>query len=368
VQSLPPNGTIEHLWLKPLVAMTALSLALALAVGFLVGMPTGDLMLTYVGVIWMFAPLTCVLVLAGAVASAVARKEPSPVTYIRSSLASRLGTSELAVAALVPIVATPLVFGAFGTIKQALPLAAPYSWDDAFSTVDRMLFLGVQPWRVTHVIFSAPLASWALEMSYRLWLLFLFVSVLGFALGAPRYVRARFFLAFSASWLLLGVGAAMLFSSAGPCFAEAVGVSSATEYAELMSRLRELQAGGYLVATLETQQQLWHAYSTPQYGFGMGISAMPSMHNAIAFLYVLALWSAGRAIRLLTCAFAACVFIGSIHLGWHYALDGVLAWAGTAAIWIAAGTYLRRCGYEAALRDGESAPAEPVPAVETIPA
>ena len=119
MQSLPPNGTIEYLWLKPLVAMTALSLALAFAVGFLVGMPTGDLMLTYVGVIWMFAPLTCVLVLAGAVASAVARKEPSPVKYIRSSLASRLGTPELAVGALLPIVATPLVFGAFGTIKQA---------------------------------------------------------------------------------------------------------------------------------------------------------------------------------------------------------------------------------------------------------
>lgn len=368
MQSLPPGGTIEYLWLKPLVAITAVALALTLAIGFVLGMPTGEVLLTYVGVIWTFAPLTCVLVLAGAVASAMARKEPSPVAYIRASLANRLGTPELAAAALVPIVATPLVFGAFGTIKQALPLAAPYSWDDAFSAADRMLFFGIQPWRVTHAILSAPLASWALEMSYRLWLVFLFVGVLGFALAAPRYVRARFFLAFVASWIFLGVAAAMLFSSAGPCFAGAIGAASAGEYAELMARLRELQAGGHLVATIETQQQLWHAYSTPQYGFGMGISAMPSMHNAIACLYVLALWNAGRTVRLLTCAFAACIFIGSIHLGWHYALDGILACAGMAGIWIAAGAYLKRCGYEAALRDSEGPSNQPVSAGETIAA
>jgi hypothetical protein len=351
VQLLPPGGNIEHIWLKPLVAMTALALMLAFAAGPFVGVPTGEVMLTYVGVIWTVAPLTCVLVLAGAVLVAMIRKEPSPVAFIRGALASRLATTELAAAAVVPIVATPMVFGAFGTIKQALPLARPYSWDDALSAADRMLFLGVQPWRVTHAIFSSPLASWALELSYRLWLVFLFLSVLAFAVAAPRYIRARFFLAFAASWLLLGVGAAMLFSSAGPCFADGMGVYSAGEYAALMARLRELQAGGYLVATLETQQQLWQSYSTSAYGFGMGISAMPSMHNAIAMLYVLALWDAGRAVRIASCTFAACIFIGSIHLGWHYALDGLLAWAGMAAIWVGAGAYLKRSGYQAALLD-----------------
>jgi hypothetical protein len=105
------------------------------------------------------------------------------------------------------------------------------------------------------------------------------------------------------------------------------------------------------VATIETQRQLWQSYSTSAYGFGMGISAMPSMHNAIAMLYVLALWNAGRAMRIATCTFAPCIFIGSIHLGWHYALDGSRAWAGMAAIWMGAGAYLRRSGYQAALLD-----------------
>lgn len=367
MQLLPPDGSIEYLWLKPLMAMTALALALAFAVGPFVGVPTGEILFTYIRVIWIFAPLTIVLVLAGAVVCAMLRKEPSPVAYIRAGLASRLGTPELAVGAIVPIVATPMVFGAFGTIKQVLPLAHPYSWDNAFAAADRMLFLGVQPWRVTHAIFSAPIATAVLETGYHLWLVFLFVSVLAFALAAPRYIRARFFLAFACAWLVLGVGAAMIFSSAGPCFAQAIGVSSASEYTELMARLYELQRTGYLVATLETQQQLWHSYSTSDYGFGMGISAMPSMHNAIAFLYVLALWNAGRGIRVLTCTYAACIFIGSIHFGWHYAMDGLLAWAGMAAIWTAAGAYLRRCGYQAALLEAEDEAAPPVPAGQTLP-
>jgi hypothetical protein len=34
-------------------------------------------------------------------------------------------------------------------------------------------------------------------------------------------------------------------------------------------------------------------------------------------------------------AHAILIFIGSVHLGWHYAVDSYLAWALTLVIWFA---------------------------------
>lgn len=106
-----------------------------------------------------------------------------------------------------------------------------------------------------------------------------------------------------------------------------------------------MDQSGYPVGALHWQAELWKAYSQHRFGPGMGISAMPSMHNSIAFLYVLA---AGRSrwwVRTAAGAFAAAILVGSVHLGWHYLADGLFAWGATAAIWFGAGAYLRWCGY-----------------------
>ena len=185
----------------------------------------------------------------------------------------------------------------------------------------------------------------------------LFVAVLCFSLFAPLYLRARFFIAFAAIWILVGGIGAFIFSSAGPCYAKLVGASSAGGFEELMARLHAIDAGGYSLGAVRWQDYLWNAHSNRTYGFGLGISAMPSMHNAITFLYVL---SAGRAqplIRFATWLFAVIILIGSVHLGWHYLVDGLFAWVAVAAIWWAAGAFLKWVRYG---QDGEEEdPQEP---------
>jgi membrane-associated phospholipid phosphatase len=60
---------------------------------------------------------------------------------------------------------------------------------------------------------------------------------------------------------------------------------------------------------------------------------MPSVHNGLAFLFALAAWHVSRPLGCLFGAYALVIWIGSIHLGWHYGLDGVVSVALTIGIW-----------------------------------
>jgi membrane protein implicated in regulation of membrane protease activity len=66
------------------------------------------------------------------------------------------------------------------------------------------------------------------------------------------------------------------------------------------------------------------------------------MHNAIAILAACAALEINRILGWLLVLFAALIFIGSIHLGWHYALDGVVAAIVSIGLWISSAALLRR--------------------------
>jgi membrane-associated phospholipid phosphatase len=90
---------------------------------------------------------------------------------------------------------------------------------------------------------------------------------------------------------------------------------------------------------LDTQQMLWREYQHSQKGLGSGISAMPSVHVATATLMALFGWQYARRLGMALSVFAAIILLGSIHLGWHYAVDGYAAVLGTLLIWWAVGLW-----------------------------
>ena len=67
---------------------------------------------------------------------------------------------------------------------------------------------------------------------------------------------------------------------------------------------------------------------------------MPSLHVATSVSFALLCWRVHRGLGTLLWLYAGVFFIGSIHLAWHYAVDGYFAVALTCLIWYLVGRWL----------------------------
>ena len=59
------------------------------------------------------------------------------------------------------------------------------------------------------------------------------------------------------------------------------------------------------------------------------------MHNATTLLFVITSFKLSRFWGWVLLAHAVFVFIGSISLAWHYAIDSYVSWALALALWFA---------------------------------
>ncbi len=236
------------------------------------------------------------------------------------------------------VAALPVFFGfvffmaAFSTMKAMIPAVNPYVWDKSFMAMDRVLHGGLDPWRILQPVLGHAWITSFINIVYNMWFVAMF-SVLYwqlFDLRRPQ-LRLRFFWTFFLCFIVNGSILAILLSSAGPCYYGLI-VGGDNPFAAQMEYLHGL-AGHYPVWAVETQDRLWATYKSNQVGMGSGISAMPSVHVSIAFLMALLAWQYGRRIRWFFGIFAAMIMVGSVHLGWHYAVDGYLAIIVTALIW-----------------------------------
>jgi PAP2 superfamily len=221
---------------------------------------------------------------------------------------------------------------AFSSYKYAIPQIVPFFADPYLVAADRVLF-GTDPWTFTHALIG-PMGTVFLDRVYVMWFPFMMLLLGWLFFTRDRNLQVRGLLTFVLCWAVLGNVVATGLSSVGPCFyAHFYGDHS---FDPLMRQLREVDEDSALVSLRamkflldpETKQRL-----------GAGISAMPSMHVAIAFLcYLVALRSTGKlSIRLVTFVFALAIMVGSVHLGWHYAVDGIVSIAAVTAMWVLMG-------------------------------
>lgn len=234
-------------------------------------------------------------------------------------------------AALAAGIFTADVLGVSSAIKKSIPTVVPFYADPMLADVEQNL-LGQDAWRFTHDLVSGP-GTYFISNVYSSWYFAKIGISLYVAFCRDLTLKLQSALSLQLSWFLLGGLLAMGLSSVGPCFYHEFYDSD--RFLPLMETLpldvSQRKAMAYLLTTQGTDS------------FANGISAMPSMHVGIAVLIALVCGAATRGswLKGLAWLYVALIWFGSVHIGWHYALDGLVSIVGVLIIWWASGQIAR---------------------------
>ncbi len=218
------------------------------------------------------------------------------------------------------IVFTATVSFIFINFKINIPKFADYTWDPFFIRLDRALFLGHDPWTLTHALFPDVLATRIFDTFYMIWFLIMQLSIIAVALLPLRDRRRLTFLtAYAMNWIVAGALLGTLFASVGPVYVERL--TGDPVFAPLFDLLKR-QSQVHEITALASQDWLWEGYTDPDVA-PVGISAFPSLHLTIATTCACLGFSVSRVAGIGLSLFTVGILFASVHLGWHYAADGI---------------------------------------------
>lgn len=202
----------------------------------------------------------------------------------------------------------------FMWVKPLLNYLVPFWADPLLADMDRALFLGHDPWVLLTWLNSTPAAIFY----HRGWFALMIMTLLA-VLAAPRSPeRSALMLTYFVLWSVVGPLVHTLLPAAGPVFYAQLG------YGDRFAELRGV------AETRELANYLWTIYSGRGFGPGSGISAMPSLHIATSAWMLIAVHVCARRWIVPVGIAGFLIFLLSISLGWHYAVDGIAG--ATAAI------------------------------------
>jgi len=212
---------------------------------------------------------------------------------------------------------TGLIQLGFNWVKPQIPMFAPFWADPMLASLDHALF-GTDPWRPLRALLGEGILFF--DYIYSIWYPVTLLALFGVLIRQRDEAVCAYFML----WGLFGTIMQAAVSAAGPIYWERIGLG--TRFDELVAIAP--------IATRDTASYLWDAHTLGIARIAVGISAMPSMHVAMACWLAIAYWRTRFA--LLGLAYWVLVFIGSVALGWHYFIDGVVGSLGAFACYRAA--------------------------------
>ncbi|WP_198037397.1 phosphatase PAP2 family protein [Mesorhizobium sp. LSJC285A00] len=270
-------------------------------------------------------------VICGATAMMLFRDRPaSPLSHLKAKLRGDWAITERMALGLPIVLATSFMFATFTSMKASIGNLVPYYADPILVGLDRAIH-GGDAWKLIHPLIGYPLVTYCLGLFYFAWIPVVFMTLAAVAfMRSRRRLRNRYLLSVALCWILLGSLAAMTVASAGPCFYR---IFYHDDPFREMSSYFDYAGHFYSMTHLDLQALLLREGTEPGVQIGNGISAFPSMHVALAFLNALFARHIGRVWFGLSIAFLVIILVGSVHLGWHYAIDGEASIIGVVAIW-----------------------------------
>jgi hypothetical protein len=283
----------------------------------------------------VFVPAFTLAWLIAAIVTDIIRERPErPFLWIAAKMRGEWQIKKRVLYGLPVLLVWPVFVSTFTSMKSGIPVIVPFYADQWAMKADEFIH-GGPAWEILQPFLGYPIITMAMNFFYHLWfLVFTFVLIFAaFMVGNDR-MRGQFLVALVLTWAILGTGLAISLSSVGPCY-YAVFYGS-DPFGGLMKYLNEANQH-YPIWALTAQSALLAAHTTAEPGLGRGISALPSLHVAVAVLLVMFSWSFSKIWRVLSIVFLATIMLGSVHLGWHYAIDGYISLALVPVIWWVSG-------------------------------
>jgi hypothetical protein len=298
-------------WVVPGVLLT-----LALAAFSFCGMPRYSVILPALLFLplWLLASLAMAgLIAAGPILRMMRGRVERPIAHCFQFL--RQNAKPLAFIGLSMTLAG-LNMIAFMWVKPLLNYLVPFWADPYLAAVDRQIF-GADPWH-----FLAWLNVKALVYFYhRGWFALMIFVLLKVLMSPPSPQKSAVLLTYFLLWSIFGPLVHSLLPAAGPVFYARLGYGDAFSGLVMEPETRRLA------------DYLWRIYSDQTFGAGAGISAMPSLHIATTGWMVIATRQFAPRWTLPMSAAGTLIFLLSVSLGWHYAVDGIFGLVGAYAIW-----------------------------------
>ena len=286
------------------------------------------------------------------------RSEPVALRTVARTVLHERWTPRQVRFLLVGLAAWYVTYATFRNLKNAVPFVNDNLWDSTFARVDSWLFFGNDPAAVLHsVLGTSPLVAHFFSAVYVAWIVLIPVS-LAWALVFTRLhaVAAWFVTAIAVDWAL---GAALYFAfpTLGPVY------SSPQDFAGLPHTMVTDLERSLLNGRIEVLADPVGAHTL------QSIAAFASLHVGlmVTMCLIVQLASRRRLPKVAAWVFLALTSLGTIYLGWHFAVDtlgGVLV--GAAGMWIAALGTGNHVGWRAQLVTADAAEREPT--AEPVPA
>ncbi|NQT90839.1 MAG: phosphatase PAP2 family protein [Candidatus Omnitrophica bacterium] len=203
-----------------------------------------------------------------------------------------------------------LVF--FCNLKQIIPLVNPVLFDNQMWRLDQAFHFGISPTILMVELFKNNFVLHAMDVIYASFFLKNIVVPLIFILQyKSKTLRNQFITAICLCWIIGGMSY-YLFPAMGPCYLTP-GFFSSMDI-PIAKQLQDILLECYTVVRQ-------NPYSPRGRNF-YGIAAMPSLHIAIVALFTFFARRLNRFLYIGLLIYLIFMFIGSILLGWHYAIDG----------------------------------------------